>query len=344
LTVHPPGSNLPAPPPFSPAAAGVLRDSLRLGLALADRGPWLEPAWATPLEDEAEALRAQLAAVARQTEAERRSERLAALAEFAAGASHEINNPLAVISAQAQHLLRDEESPERVAGLRRIVAQCQRIHRVLRDVMLYARPPQPQAQAIRLEQVTKDVVRKLAELARERGVTLELGPGLRQRLLADAELIDLALTCLVQNGIEAAPKSGWVRISAAEPAEGLIAITVADSGSGLAPALLESCFDPLFSGRQAGRGLGMGLSKVWRIAQLHDGTIHVRSEPGQPTEFVLTLPLRPARGRTTLPGRAAARRNRDGRQQSKARPAGQPRPASVRKSVSRRRAAARRRR
>lgn len=307
-----------APPTGPQGGAAVVFDRhLRLTRRLLVGSPWKATDPWSAAEAEAESLRRQLSALAQTQEADLRDEKLAALAEFAAGASHEINNPLAVISGQAQHLLRDEEDLERAVALRRIVTQCQRIHQVLRDVMLFARPPQPQFQSVRLEQLVKAVFAALAPLAGQRGVTLEAGPGLRQRLTADPDLLQAALTCLVQNGIEASPQGGWVRVSAAITADHQLAISVADAGPGLSPELTRHIFDPFFSGRHAGRGMGMGLPKVWRVARLHDGDIEVASSPGQSAVFVLHLPLK--RSRLAVAGRSAARRNRPGRRSARRR-------------------------
>lgn len=307
-----------APPAAPQGGAAVLFDrQMRLTRRLLVGSPWKGADPWSAAEAEAESLRRQLSALAHTQEAELRDEKLAALAEFAAGASHEINNPLAVISAQAQHLLRDEENLERAVALRRIVSQCQRIHQVLRDVMLFARPPQPHLQTVRLEQIVKAVFAALAPLAGERGVTLQAGSGLRQRLTGDPELLQAALTCLVQNGIEASPQGGWVRVSAAITADQHIAISVADSGPGLSPELTRHIFDPFFSGRHAGRGRGMGLPKVWRVAQLHDGDVIVASPPGQPAVFVLCLPLKTSR--LAVPSRYAARRSQPRRRSTRRR-------------------------
>jgi signal transduction histidine kinase len=299
-------------PPAAPqgGAAAVFERHLRLTRRLLVGSPWKATDPWSAAETEAESLRRQLSALAQTQEADLRDEKLIALAEFAAGASHEINNPLAVISGQAQHLLRDEEDLERAVALRRIVRQRQRIHQVLRDVMFFARPPQPQFQTVRLERIVKAIFAALTPLAGQRGVTLEAGPGLRQRLTADPELLQAALTCLVQNGIEASPQGGWVRVSAAISADHEIAISVADAGPGLSPELIRHIFDPFFSGRHAGRGMGMGLPKVWRVAQLHDGNIVVASPPGQSAVFVLKLPLK--KSHLAIPSRYAARHSRAG--------------------------------
>ena len=280
---------LPVPPgALADAGAGALWRAVRLALTsqharLAEQ--------AARLEAEAEQLRRHLARLQETEEQRLRDLKLRALAELAAGAGHEINNPLAVISGQAQYLLKTEENLERAHALERIISQSQRIHLLLKDLMLYARPPTPQRKVVNLARIAQDVVRALAELALARGVRIESDTSPRRvSVVGDAALLETAVTALVRNAIEAAPADGWVRVRVASDDAGHAAVVVEDNGPGLLPAQREHLFDPFYSGRSAGRGPGLGLSKVWRIAQLHGGDIHFHSEPGQPTRFTLTLP------------------------------------------------------
>jgi signal transduction histidine kinase len=300
-------ANLPSPP--GSATADVAPLIWRLArLAMARRSKLDMPA-AGKLEVEAEQLREQLA-TAQHSEYERlRDMKLRALAEFAAGAGHEINNPLAVISGQAQHLLKTEENLDRAHCLERIMTQCRRIHNLLRDVMLYARPPQPRRRTFALAKVVAGVLAELADYALERRVALEnVVAQPRLRIHGDPDLVRTALTCLVRNAIEAAPTEGWARVRV-EPHGNRVSLVVEDNGPGLSPIQREHSFDPFFSYRTAGRGAGLGLSKAWRVAQLHHGTLEAHSEPGQPTRFALTLPLREIAA-APIRQSAAARRSR----------------------------------
>ncbi len=216
--------------------------------------------------------------------------KLRGLAELAAGAAHEINNPLAIISGQAQHLLKTEESPERIHALQRIVAQSQRIHGVLNDLMLYARPPKLHRRVVPLLPLVRAAAETLADLALERRVHLDVAEAdARLRLHADPHLLGLAVQCLLRNAVEAAPAEGWVRAKI-ESTGGRVRVVIEDSGHGLNGARREHLFDPFYSGRTAGRGAGLGLSKAWRIAQLHGGGLDFESEPGRLTRLVLSLP------------------------------------------------------
>ncbi|MFO0816244.1 MAG: ATP-binding protein [Gemmatales bacterium] len=247
------------------------------------------------LENEVEDLRSRLARRQQADSRRLQEQKLTAVAELAAGAGHEINNPLAVISGQAQYLLKGEEDLNRAKALERIIGQTTRIHVLLRDLMLFARPPEPVAKSIAISKLVKTAIHSVNDLALSRGIRLETGNiTSKSNISCDVQLLGVALKSLLTNAIEAAPAGGWVRIDSQVQQQRLI-LQVQDSGPGVPAHLLENIFDPFFSGRNAGRGVGLGLSKVWRIAQVHGGDVRVEQKPGQPTSFVLEVPLRLAR-------------------------------------------------
>jgi len=311
----------PTPSPPDGDVARSFANLLRL--ALPAQAPRVPPVAARE-EIEAEKLRVYLAEQ-QSSEAERlRQAKLRALAEFAAGAGHEINNPLAVISGQAQYLLRTEESPERIHSLRRIVAQAQRIHEILKSLMFFARPPVPARRRVEVGMLARQAAGQLLDLCEERevSISMHLGAG-KLAAVGDAALLTAAIAALLKNAVEASPRGGMVRLIGKRCHAVRIELAVEDDGPGLTPAQKEHLFDPFYSGRQAGRGLGLGLSKAWRIAELHGGSIVFRSEPGQPTRFVLTLPASPRPAirspKPSVNGNGVPRSNHQARQPGKGR-------------------------
>src|SRR5262249_9671518 len=112
----------------------------------------------------------------------------------------------------------------------------------------------------------------------------------------DPKQIKSALTALVRNGIEAAPVQGWVRIRLATPHTERLEWWGEDSGSGPSASQRDRLFDPFYSGRQAGRGRGLGLPTAWRLAREHGGELSYNWNHGGPTRFTLAIP------RESMPG------------------------------------------
>lgn len=208
--------------------------------------------------------------------------KLAALAEFAAGAGHEINNPVATILGRAQLLLKSESDPSRRRALAAIASQALRIRDMIGDLMLFARPPEPRPVWTDLARIAADVCGPLADRATEAGISLRLEPGGPVPAYADHVQIAVALSAIVENALNAVDRGGNVAVRIDEP-NGVPTATVTDDGPGFTDADRRHAFDPFYSGRQAGRGLGFGLPKAWRIVTLAGGTIDVISQPGHTT-------------------------------------------------------------
>jgi signal transduction histidine kinase len=251
------------------------------------------------LEEELDVLHRTLAEQRSGEEARLRTLKLRALAEFAAGAGHEINNPLAVISGHAQYLRAHESDPARKSALEKIIAQTQRIHSLLRDLMQFARPPVPTLRPVDLVRLIDEVATSLAEEAQQHQVRLHIRETKDDTppvappacmILADAIQVKLALTCLIRNSIEAAGTEGWVRVRLEEIA-GYVEVTIEDSGPEMPALQREHLFDPFYSGRPAGRGTGLGLPTAWSLVRQQGGDVFLASQTGEPTRFILRLPI-----------------------------------------------------
>lgn len=229
----------------------------------------------------------------RAREAKRLQElKLEALAEFSGGAAHEINNPLAVISGQAQYLLGREEDPGSQRALQKIIGQTQRVHQLLTELMQFARPPKPQKELEDARGIVREVALELSDLAIQRQVQLDCPePSKDVRLFVDARQIETALACLLRNAIEAAPAQGWASLKVEQPSPDMVEFVIEDNGPGPISNQIDKLFDPFYSGRQAGRGRGLGLPTAWRLAREHGGTVHFASATGNRTRFVLSVPV-----------------------------------------------------
>lgn len=222
-------------------------------------------------------------------------EKLRALKELSYGASHEINNPLANIATRAQTLLRDEDDPDRRRALATINAQAFRAHEMISDMMLFARPPKLNQQSVDLRALVAEVLQELAPLAEPQGTTLQLQSDDHLFAEVDANHLAAAVRAIVQNSLEAIAEGGEVCVRLSETGdegEKSVLIEVIDDGPGIPDSLRPRIFEPYFSGREAGRGLGLGLSKAWSVVQAHRGTLEVSSEEGAGATFRLRLPHR----------------------------------------------------
>jgi signal transduction histidine kinase len=267
--------------PLLPALLQLAAENLRLRDAPALDG----------LQRDLDTLQRALVDQGRGEHARLQALKLAALAELAAGAGHEINNPLAVISGQAQYLLSHEEEPARKRALQTITGQAQRIHQILTELMQFARPPAPHRQLVDVTTLIRDIIASLQALANERKVRL-VCPELALPVFinADPAQARTALGCLLRNAIEAAPAEGWAGVRVDAPAGDMVNIVVEDNGNGLTAVERGHVFDPFFSGRKAGRGRGLGLPTAWRLARQHAGDVTLDLSSQTPTRFILTLP------------------------------------------------------
>jgi signal transduction histidine kinase len=222
-------------------------------------------------------------------------EKLEALKELAYGASHEINNPLANIAARAQTLLQGENDPERQRKLTAIHRQAMRAHEMIADLMLFARPPKLEPKTCDLRGTVEQIADELSEEAAERQIEIALNvSGETIEVTADATQIAVAIKALVTNSLEAIGAGGHIDISLQQFVAGeevVAQVTVRDDGPGISENARQHMFDPFFSGREAGRGLGFGLSKCWRIVTDHGGQVVVQQQRRRGTEISLLLPL-----------------------------------------------------
>lgn len=259
---------------------------------------WLQPAPLGAILPELVERLARLERLETRFDETLEAEKLEAMAEFAAGAGHEINNPLAVIAGRAQLLLQDEEDMERRRGLALMNAQAKRVYEMIADMMLFARPPAPAFAPIDVVALVDRVIGELASQAEQQATPLSRsGENVPLEIDADATQLGVALHAVCRNALEAVAQEGYVEISVAEAGD-RVEIRVADDGPGVSAAVRRHLFDPYYSARQAGRGLGLGLAKCWRIVVTnHQGRVDVDSQPDLATVVTITLPKRQGRMR-----------------------------------------------
>lgn len=221
------------------------------------------------------------------------SERLAGIAALAAGAAHEINNPLAVISGRAQMMLSRSFSGEDARGLETIIEQSRRASRILTDLMQFARPPEPHLEPSVITFILRQVVASFRERLERRGIrTVEDYADRLPRVRLDRRRIEQVFVHLIVNAEKAmADKGGVLTIRArASEDQQRVVLQFADTGPGVPPELRGRIFEPFFTTRPQGEGTGLGLAVCHGIVQSHGGAIDVGDEPGQGAVFTVVLP------------------------------------------------------
>lgn len=227
-----------------------------------------------------------------RTEFDRRLslEKLESMRLLAYGASHEINNPLANIATRAQSLLTEELDPKRRHRLSVIYEQAMRAHEMISDMMLFAHPPAVELKRIDLVSCTRQVVDELKSWMIRSSIQHEISAPESMPILGDETQIYAAIKSLVANSIEAIGEGGEIEVNVVREADNTVSWTLADDGPGIDPEIANNIFDPFFSGREAGRGLGFGLSKAWRIVQLHNAQIDRQTSKLGGAEFRIRFP------------------------------------------------------
>ncbi len=219
--------------------------------------------------------------------------KLEALAEFAAGAGHELNNPLAVIVGRAQLLLGQTDAPETARALKIILAQAQRAHQILRDLMFVARPAEPRPRLCRPAEILGACLDEFQDEGEARGVHL-VGEfeGREATSWTDPEALRHIAEALIRNALQASSSGQTISLRANRRGREL-RLEVVDGGKGITTAEGARLFDPFFCGRQAGRGLGLGLPRAARLIALAGGSIDWSSALGGGSVFQVRLPSNP---------------------------------------------------
>lgn len=241
--------------------------------------------------DEMKRTQAAAASLAESRASLRRSERLAALGQLTAGLAHELRNPLGTIKASAEMLTKNltKGRPEVLAEMTGFIGtEVNRMNGLITSFLDFARPLQIHPARADFQAVLDDAVQQQSELAKNREVTvvkrIEGGP---LEFAFDSDLLKIALTNLVQNAIQASARGQEVEIRAIARDQNLV-VLVSDHGEGIQPQHLESIFNPFFTTKP--QGVGLGLPIVSKIVDEHQGRLQVFSEPGKGTTFEMTLP------------------------------------------------------
>ena len=228
----------------------------------------------------------------RKTEAQLiRSEKLAALGQLAAGIAHEIRNPLTSINILI-HSLRDKPSDEerRQEDLRVIEEEIRRINEIVDQFLRFAKPAPPLLQQADVLSLFEETLQLLKPQIEKHRISVEKEfPSLPPTVL-DREQMKQVILNLLLNALQAMPGGGRLRLSGQVLEDNRwIQLSIQDTGVGILPEDMNKLFDPFFSTKEG--GVGLGLSIAHRILDQHRGKIQAESTPGRGTLFTLWLPI-----------------------------------------------------
>ncbi len=232
----------------------------------------------------------------RQIEEElRRKDRLAALGELSAGVAHEIRNPLGIIKSSAQVLAKSTADSKKTAELTGfIIEEVERLNRVITNFLDFARPRSMNKDFHSMESILEKSLRLCGNRLESAGIEIKKNyDGGAPSVYADEELLKQAFLNLLINAVESMPGGGVLsmhirrcRLSAS--GNDCVEVLIRDTGCGIAEEAASKIFNPFFSTKEEGSGLG--LSIVHKIMESHDGEIAVKSAPGKGSVFTIRLP------------------------------------------------------
>ncbi len=230
--------------------------------------------------------------IMRQREILQRNEKLSALGALLAGVAHELNNPLSVVVGQAQLLRETEQEPRVLKRAEKIAHAADRCAKVVSTFLSMARQKPPQRTLVNLNEVVEDALSLLEYGLRSRGISLsvELQPGL-PLLHADSDQLHQVVTNLVINAQHALQdvERRELKIGTCSLSDGVVQLSVADSGPGVPEDIHHRIFEPFFTTKSMGVGTGLGLSVCNGIVEAHGGSLSLSDAKNGGACFTVTL-------------------------------------------------------
>jgi PAS domain S-box-containing protein len=215
-------------------------------------------------------------------------ERLKAIGDLASGVAHEIRNPLNALRLSLGKLKgMGEEGTQKLLEI--ISQEIERIEKTIEDFLNFTRPFKLSLSSVNLNQIINETVALLEEKALGSSIMirkeLEVLPSLR----GDEQALRKVFMNIIRNSIDASGEGGEIVIRARRSRSG-VQLSISDTGTGIAPGDLKRIFDPYFSKKRGGTGLGMSIAK--RIIESHEGSIVIKSEVGKGTTVNILFPLK----------------------------------------------------
>jgi two-component system NtrC family sensor kinase len=219
------------------------------------------------------------------------TEKLTALGRMAAGIAHEINNPLAGILLFSSNLVKKASKGPIKEGLEIIMQETQRCKIIIQELLEFARDRKPRKRVANINHIIDKSLNIIENEFRMRRIQLEkkLSSQIKETLLDENQLEQVFVNLLL-NAIQAIDENGVIAVrSHMDSKQAFLMVEIADTGCGIAKENLDKIFEPFFSTKKEGSGLGLAVS--YGIIQNHQGQVEVESEEGKMTRFRITLPI-----------------------------------------------------
>lgn len=233
-----------------------------------------------------------------------RADRLAVLGELAAGAAHEIRNPLTAIRSTIQYLARDVQDPVRSEMLVEVISEVDRINKILQGLLSFARPSDLNSSLINLEEFLMQSLSLLSATLKQRHIETEFSfVAADPSVMADREQLRQILLNVLMNSLDAMenneptrPRILTLRLENSVPksqTQPMLVLSVTDTGCGIPEENIEKIFHPFYTTKSEGTGLGLAI--CYGFIRRHNGEIEVRSKPGEGTTLIIRLPQSPTK-------------------------------------------------
>jgi signal transduction histidine kinase len=218
------------------------------------------------------------------------SKHLSSLGEMVAGVSHEIRNPLGIISSSAELLKKKMDPRDALNAITDIiVAEARRLNNIITDFLNYARPTPPNRTPCRIDQVITKNIQFLEPQIKKNEYTIKTSFAEKiPEIMADGDMLYQAFLNLLINGMQAMPEGGVIEVTIEEQNRA-IWVLIEDEGSGMPPQIMEKVWDPFFTTKEKGTGLGLGIVK--NIIESHDGLIRVDNRKEKGARVTVKFPL-----------------------------------------------------
>ena len=228
----------------------------------------------------------------------RRNQRLAVMGEMAAGLAHQLRTPLSTALLYTAHLANPALAGDERSGFaEKALERLRHLEYLIRDMLLFVKGETAEWETVAISSLLAQLKQVIEPQMSRRNLHFSVhDASAGASLMADRNALSGAVVSLLENAMQAAPEGGRVTLECTQTVDAIV-LTVRDDGHGIAADIQERLFEPFFTTRDEGTGLGLAM--VRGVTQSLGGTVQVRSAPGAGSEFILRLPRKVALPITT---------------------------------------------